>query len=56
LLMLLESILGPIWVWMAFAEQPGINTLMGGAIILSTLAINTVWALKYPQYKPVLQS
>ena len=52
LLMLLESILGPIWVWMAFAEQPGIYTLMGGAIVLSTLALNTVWALKYPQLKP----
>ena len=52
LLMLLESILGPIWVWIAFAEQPGIYTLMGGAIVLSTLALNTVWALKYPQLKP----
>ena len=52
LLMLLESILGPIWVWVAFAEQPGIYTLMGGAIVLSTLALNTVWALKYPQLKP----
>ena len=54
LLMLLESILGPIWVWMVFAEQPGIYTLMGGTIVLSTLALNTVWALKYPQLKPAL--
>jgi len=54
LLMLLESILGPIWVWMAFAEQPGIYTLVGGAIVLSTLALNTVWALKYPALKPAL--
>jgi len=51
LLMLLESILGPIWVWMAFAEQPGIYTLMGGAIVLSTLTLNTVWALKFPSLK-----
>ena len=51
LLMLLESILGPLWVWWALAEQPGINTLVGGAIVLSTLAVNTVWALKYPRLK-----
>ncbi len=54
LLLLLESILGPVWVWWALAEQPGINTLVGGAIVLSTLAVNTVWALKYPQLKPAV--
>jgi len=46
LMLLLESILGPIWVWLALGEQPGIRTFIGGAIILSTLAINTVWVLK----------
>lgn len=48
LLLLLESILGPIWVWLVLAEQPGVNTLVGGAIVISTLAINTVLALRYP--------
>jgi drug/metabolite transporter (DMT)-like permease len=51
LLLLLESILGPVWVWLVFAEQPGLNTLIGGAVVLSTLALNTVWALRYPQIK-----
>jgi drug/metabolite transporter (DMT)-like permease len=51
LLLLLESILGPLWVWLALAEQPGIYTLMGGAVVLSTLAINTVWALRHSQPK-----
>jgi drug/metabolite transporter (DMT)-like permease len=46
LMLLLESILGPIWVWLALGEQPGIRTFIGGAIILSTLAINTAWVLK----------
>lgn len=46
LLLLLESILGPVWVWLVFAENPGLYTLLGGAIILSTLALNTVWALR----------
>ena len=46
LMLLLESILGPAWVWLALGEQPGIRTFIGGAIILSTLAINTAWVLK----------
>jgi drug/metabolite transporter (DMT)-like permease len=51
LLLLLESILGPIWVWLVFAENPGVHTLVGGAIILSTLALNTVWALRFQRSK-----
>lgn len=51
LLLLLESLLGPVWVWMALGEVPGNNTLVGGAIVLSTLAINTVWALRQQRLK-----
>ncbi len=51
LLLLLESILGPVWVWLVLAERPGIYTLMGGAVVLSTLAINTIWALRHAQRK-----
>jgi drug/metabolite transporter (DMT)-like permease len=54
LLLLLESILGPVWVWMALGEEPGNTTLVGGAIVLSTLAINTVWALRQPRLKPAV--
>ena len=46
LMLLLESILGPVWVWWALGEQPGTRTFIGGAIILSTLAINTIWVLR----------
>lgn len=46
LMLLLESVLGPTWVWLALGEQPGLRTFIGGAIILSTLAINTLWAMK----------
>jgi len=48
LLLLLESILGPVWVWLVFQEQPGHYTLIGGAIVIMTLLMNTVWALRYP--------
>ena len=46
LLMLLESILGPLWVWLFLDEEPGRLTLIGGVIVISTLAINTVWKMK----------
>jgi hypothetical protein len=41
---------------LALGEEPGNSTLLGGAIVLSTLAINTVWELKYPQLKPAVQT
>lgn len=46
LMLLLESVLGPTWVWLALHEQPGHRTLIGGAIILLTLAMNTLWAMR----------
>ena len=46
LMLLLESVLGPVWVWLALGEQPGVRSFIGGAIILSTLAISATWAIK----------
>jgi drug/metabolite transporter (DMT)-like permease len=46
LMLLLESVLGPTWVWLALGEQPGVRTFIGGAIILTTLVVNTIWAMK----------
>ncbi len=45
LLLLLETVLGSVWVWLVLDEVPGERTLLGGAIVVSTLAINTAWAL-----------
>ena len=41
LMMLLETVLGPVWVWLVIRENPGIYSIVGGAIVLITLAINT---------------
>ena len=46
LMLLLESVLGPVWVWMVLEERPGLRTFIGGAIILSTLALNALWAMR----------
>lgn len=42
LMMLLEAILGPLWVWLAVGEDPGVYTLIGGAIVLMALAANAL--------------
>ena len=46
LFFLLETILGPLWVWLVIREQPSIETIIGGAIIIATIAIHSTLALK----------
>ena len=46
LFFLLETIIGPIWVWMIIKEQPSIETLYGGAVIVATIAIHSFLKLK----------
>ena len=46
LFFLLETIIGPIWVWLIIKEQPSLETLYGGAIIIGTLTIHSFMKLK----------
>ena len=46
LFFLLETILGPIWVWMVIKEQPSLETILGGFIIIFTIAIHSFLKLK----------
>lgn len=39
LLMLLETVLGPLWVWLGIGERPTSNMLIGGAIVVVSLAV-----------------
>jgi drug/metabolite transporter (DMT)-like permease len=41
LITLLEVVLGPIWVWLAYAEQPDTATLIGGAIVIVAILFQT---------------
>lgn len=45
LLLLLESIFGPLLVWWVLAEHPGGRTLIGGSIVLGAMAISNVAVL-----------
>ena len=46
LFFLLETIIGPIWVWMIIKEQPSIETVQGGIVIILTIAIHSFLKLK----------
>ncbi len=39
LLSLLEVVLGPLWVWLAYAEQPRTTTLVGGAVVATAIVV-----------------
>ena len=46
LFFLLETILGPLWVWLVIMEQPSKETIIGGFVIISTIAFHSILSLK----------
>ena len=46
LFFLLETIFGPFWVWLVIKEQPSMETIIGGVVIILTIAIHSFLALK----------
>ncbi len=44
---MLDVVLGPLWVWLAFGERPGSAVLVGGGVVLGAVA----WYL-WPQTDP----
>ena len=46
MLMLLETIAGPLLVWLFISEAPSANTLMGGSIVILTLLTHSLLKLR----------
>ena len=46
LFFLLETILGPIWVWLVIKEQPSFETIIGGIAIIITISIHSALSLR----------
>ena len=46
LFFLLETIIGPFWVWLVINEQPSIETIQGGSIIILTIAVHSFIKIK----------
>lgn len=38
----LDTPLAPLWVWLAFNERPGMNTLVGGGIVFAAVILHIV--------------
>ena len=49
LFFLLETIIGPIWVWLVVKEQPTLETIIGGAVIIITLGIHSFINIREPE-------
>ena len=43
----IETVLGPIWVWIGVGETPSSASLLGGAIVLAAVVVNSVLALRH---------
>ncbi len=46
LLMLLETVLGPLWVWLVIDEAPSETTFIGGVVVIAAVALQSAWRLK----------
>ena len=46
LFFLLETILGPLWVWFVIKESPSFQTIVGGTVIVLTIAVHSILSLK----------
>ena len=49
---MIDVVLGPLWVWLAFSEQPGQAALIGGSLVLASVVFYLTGALrKAPAHK-----
>ncbi len=46
LLLLIETLLGPLWVWLVLLEQPDWSTLVSGAVIACTIIVHSWLGLR----------
>ena len=46
LFFILETVLGPIWVWLAIHEEPSIQAIIGGISIIFLISFHTFLELK----------
>jgi len=55
MLMLLETIIGPLWVWLFIGLAPNNAALQGGSIIILTLTLHTIIKYKMDSKKWIAQ-
>ena len=45
-LLLIETIIGPFWVWLAVDEAPSVHTVFAGLVLVAALAVHSVLAYR----------
>jgi drug/metabolite transporter (DMT)-like permease len=43
MLMLLETAVGPLWVWLVLSEEPSSAALQGGSLVIATLLLHSLY-------------
>lgn len=56
LIMFLEPILNPIWVFIIVGERPSVFALIGGIIVISTVALRSVYVSKNNKKEKLLEN
>ncbi len=51
LVLLLETFLGPLWVWMVLKEKPAKETVIGGALLIVALIVHSILSLRETQVR-----
>ena len=54
LIMLVETVLGPLWVWMCLGETVSKATWVGGTILVGALVLHSIASLQNGRTEPVL--
>ena len=53
---LLESVLGPFWLWLVIGENPGIRSIVGGVVVISVLFVHAMGRFRQEHGKTLLGS
>lgn len=52
LLMQIETVLGPLFIWLVIGERPAVSALTGGAVVIAALTIHSILGLR-AQARPI---
>ena len=55
LIVRLEMVLGPLWVWLVLGEAPGLSAAIGGAVILAALTVHSYLTLRTSDARPAVE-
>jgi drug/metabolite transporter (DMT)-like permease len=52
LISLLELVLGPLWVWLAYEERPSTATVVGGLVVVVAVVVQATGDVRRPRRVP----